>query len=120
METATIPDWPLSYRVRRAIEVGDVEMEDVAAALGVTKNTIYNYIAGNRRPRRAALTVIASMTGVPLWWLEGAEDGDSDTGAVTLKELPAQLSLFELETIEVDDLDSDDDELTIVAELTAA
>ena len=82
-DTATVPDWPVGYRVRRALELADLDVEVVARALGVTKSTVYNYMSGHSRPRRAALSVIAEMTGVALWWLEGREPTDADTGSAT-------------------------------------
>jgi transcriptional regulator with XRE-family HTH domain len=88
MTTATIPEWPLHYRVRLALDVADVRPEQAAAELGVHPNTVSNYLAGRTRPRRATLRVIAQMTGVSLRWLETGDESDEGgdspvTSAVT-------------------------------------
>lgn len=70
----TIPDWPVSYRFRRAMEVADLDIEDVAERIGVSTGTIYNYVKGHTKPRRAALTILAEMSSLPLWWLEGNDE----------------------------------------------
>ena len=76
MSSQVIPEFPVGYRIRRALEISHVEPDAVAARLGVGTTTVWNYIGGRTRPKRMALTVIAEMTRVPLWWLEGGSGGD--------------------------------------------
>ena len=83
MTTATIPEWPLHYRVRLALDVADIDADVIAAELGVHPNTVSNYLAGRTRPRRAALRVIAQATGVSLRWLETGDESEESSGAVT-------------------------------------
>ena len=83
MTTATIPEWPLHYRVRLALDVADLEPDTPAAELGVHVNTVWNYLAGRTRPRRPTLRVIAQMTGVSMRWLETGDESEEGDGAVT-------------------------------------
>jgi len=71
--TITIPDFPVHYRIRRALEVAGLDPEQAAEKLGLHVNTLYNYTSGRRPPRRVALIAIAEVTRVPLWWLEGTD-----------------------------------------------
>lgn len=83
MTTATIPEWPLHYRVRLALDIADVEPDVLAVELGVHVNTVWNYLAGRTRPRRATLRVISQMTGVSMRWLETGDESEEADGAVT-------------------------------------
>jgi len=74
--TITIPDFPVHYRIRRALEVAGLDPEQAAEKLGLHVNTLYNYTSGRRPPRKVALIAIAEVTRVPLWWLEGGSGGD--------------------------------------------
>jgi transcriptional regulator with XRE-family HTH domain len=64
------PGWPLTDRLRRAREFGGFDQAQLAAELGVSKNTISNYERGFTRPRRPMLLAWAMATGVALTWLE--------------------------------------------------
>lgn len=79
MRANTIPEWPLHYRVRLALDVADVDTAELAEQLGVHPNTVTNYCAGRTRPRRATLRIISQMTGVSLRWLETGDDSDDGT-----------------------------------------
>lgn len=83
----TTPTFPVRYRLRLALELAEIEPDEAARRLGVHPNTIANYLAGRTRPKRMALAAIAQLTDVPLWWLEGYEDEDAFTAAVTLRQL---------------------------------
>lgn len=83
MSTATIPEWPLHYRVRLALDVADVRPEQVAAELDVHPNTVSNYLAGRTRPRRPTLRIIAQMTGVSLRWLETGDESEGGDSPIT-------------------------------------
>jgi transcriptional regulator with XRE-family HTH domain len=91
MATATlIPDWRLADRIRRAVDFGDVDKQQLADECGVSIKTIYNWISGVSRPRRAALKQISEMSGVSLEWLETGYAGSPDTTTVTHRYLSPQ------------------------------
>ena len=87
MSTTVVPDWPVEYRIKRALDVAGVDPDEMAVDLGVHPNTLWNWMGGRTKPRRMALKVISLRTGVPLWWLEGndggGDGGGDDTGANT-------------------------------------
>jgi transcriptional regulator with XRE-family HTH domain len=83
MTTPTIPDFPVSYRVRRALDLADVEPKQLAEYIGVHPNTVWNYLNGKRQPKRLVLRAVSDLTGVPLWWLEGGPAPDTDTTPAT-------------------------------------
>jgi len=78
MITATIPEWPLHYRVRLALDFAELQPDEVAAELDVHPNTVSNYLAGRTRPRRPTLRIIAQMTGVSLRWLETGDETEEE------------------------------------------
>lgn len=84
-----VPVFELRHRLERALEVAGLSRDDMAAELGLHRNTIGNYLSGKHVPR-AVLIAWHLRTGVPLDWLEQGEhkpedDGtDGGTRAVTL------------------------------------
>lgn len=85
MTNTLIPEFPVSYRVRLALEVSGVTEAQAAEYLQVHINTIHNYTSGRRRIRRPALIAISQLTGVDLAWLEGGQRGGPVTQPVTLR-----------------------------------
>ena len=57
-------------RLRRALRISDVGVQEMARELGVERNTVSRYINGHTRAGRATLLVWAMKTGVPIEWLE--------------------------------------------------
>lgn len=69
----TVPEWDLADRMTKALRVSDLGVQDIAARMGVTRETIGRWINGRNKPSRPALMVWASLTGVDLEWLETGE-----------------------------------------------
>jgi len=88
MTNEHVPDWPVAYRVRRALDIAHIDADTLARELGCSRTTAYNYIAGRTRPKRADLKVVHELTAVPLWWLEGSPAPDGDTASVTHRYRP--------------------------------
>jgi transposase len=86
MSDTIVPTFPTSYRVRLALEVSGVTEQQLAEYLQVHINTVYNYVAGRRRIRRATLMAIAQLTSVDFAWLEG--DDSAVTGTPTHRYRP--------------------------------
>jgi transcriptional regulator with XRE-family HTH domain len=63
-------EWDLADRLRRALRIADVSVQDMASYLEVSRNTVGSWINGRTRPRRRDLRLIALRTGFPLEWLE--------------------------------------------------
>jgi transcriptional regulator with XRE-family HTH domain len=57
-------------RLNKALTVADVSSQEMADYLGVSRNTISNYINGRTIAKKQTLRLWAMRTGVPLVWLE--------------------------------------------------
>lgn len=63
-------EWDLIDRLHKSLRISGVSNADMAAALGVHRNTVSNYLRGAKMDRRT-LVVWALTCGVPLDWLTG-------------------------------------------------
>ena len=63
------PQFGLKHRLALALEVADIDRDQMAAELGVHKNTITNYMRGHTVPSRGVLIAWAFRCGVPFEWL---------------------------------------------------
>lgn len=77
------PTWTVADRMRKARESAGYDVGQMAQLLGRHRNSISAYEHGRQAVDRPILLAYAQLTGVPLWWLEGA-DPPEDT--VTLRE----------------------------------
>ena len=67
-DSAVVPEWTLTDRLRKARELAGMTQKDLAEALGVSKTTITRAEAGEVITHRT-LIQWATTTGVPLDWL---------------------------------------------------
>lgn len=74
-----VPRWTLGERLGKALTYSEVSPADMAARLGVSKNTIGNYIAERTKISRGFILLWAEMTGVDAEWLE---TGSPPTGVI--------------------------------------
>lgn len=58
-------------RLAKALEVSGISVATMAIKLGVSRQTIGNYMAGRTTPKLAVLKVWSEETGVALEWLQG-------------------------------------------------
>ncbi len=74
MTTATVVSNELSFdladRMRKALRVADIGVAEMAEYLGVSRNSVGNWINGHKAPSRQTRMLWAMRTGVPLEWLE--------------------------------------------------
>jgi transcriptional regulator with XRE-family HTH domain len=68
---APIPEWDLADRMRKALQVSGIGVQEIADYLGVARNTVSTWINGRNRPSPAVVRLWAMRTGVPLEWLAG-------------------------------------------------
>ena len=59
--------------MRKALRTSGVGAAEMADYLGVSRNTVSNWINGHHPPRGAYLRLWALRTGVPFEWLERGE-----------------------------------------------
>lgn len=57
-------------RLRRALRVSGIAVNDMADYLQISRNTVTAWINGRNKPRRRDLAAFALRTGFPLSWLE--------------------------------------------------
>lgn len=71
-------EFDLSDRLRKALRVSGWTVQGIADQIGVSRNTVSNWINGRVTPSREQLTVWAAYTGAPLSWLERGTVPDQD------------------------------------------
>lgn len=64
-----IPDFEMRHRLQLAREFAGYSREQLADAMEVSRNTVYNAEAGRTHPRKLVLNAWALATGVPVSWL---------------------------------------------------
>jgi transcriptional regulator with XRE-family HTH domain len=71
----TIPpedlEFDLGDRIRRALRVSGVSVQEMAEYLEVGRSSVSNWTSGRVTPDGRTLRLIAQRTGVPLEWLRG-------------------------------------------------
>lgn len=67
--TVVVPDWTLADRMRKARLHAGLEQTEIAADLGISRQSVGNYENGRTKPLRVVLMAWAMRTGVPLAWL---------------------------------------------------
>lgn len=63
-------EFGLHDRLRKALEVSDTSVQAMADALGVSRNTVGNWLSGRSVPSKGNLMLWSTITGAPLHWLE--------------------------------------------------
>ena len=82
--TITDLEFDLADRMRKAMRVADVGVQDMAEYLDVSRNTVGNWINGHITPRTVTLRAFAQRCDVPFEWLKtgkapsGMDEADSD------------------------------------------
>ena len=73
-----IPQFDLADRLRKALRVADVPVQEIADYLGVSRNTVGSWINGRVVPQTAFIRLWAMRTGVPFEWLATGESPHPD------------------------------------------
>lgn len=68
-----VPTWELRDRLWKSLEYGNVTKAEMSEYLGVSLNTIGNYLSGRTHIGKGFLILWAQRTGVSLDWLERGE-----------------------------------------------
>jgi transcriptional regulator with XRE-family HTH domain len=85
-----VPQFDLADRMRKALRVADVGVQEMADYLGVTRATVGNWISGRRPPSKQTQRLWALRTGVNFDWLETGGNPHqlvADEGGVLLPRL---------------------------------
>ena len=70
VERERVPQFKQHHRLRLALEVAGLSVQDMADYLGVERNSVGRWINGHTAPRKQTLRLWALYCGVPLEWLE--------------------------------------------------
>ncbi len=73
----TIPQWTLGDRMGKALDHAGIGMQEMADYLGVSRNSVSNWVHGRITPSRQTLLLWSMRTGVDLDWIARSQ---SDTG----------------------------------------
>lgn len=57
-------------RLSKALDFADMSVQEMADNLGMSRQTVGNYMSGRTTPRLVVLKQWALTTGVPLEWLQ--------------------------------------------------
>lgn len=68
--TTQTPQWTFEDRLRKAREDANLKQSDMARLFRIGRSTVANWEAGRNRPDYLALEKWASVTGVPIEWLD--------------------------------------------------
>jgi transcriptional regulator with XRE-family HTH domain len=82
-----VPEWTLADRLRKARELAGYSQAELAAATGISRQSVNSYETGRTAPRRPQLLAWATACHVEYEWLTG---GGSPHGRGPLK-LPASV-----------------------------
>lgn len=69
-------EWDVADRLRKSLRASGVGVQVMADYLGMSRNSISNWINGRAVPDHRTLMLWAMRTGVPLPWLEHGESPD--------------------------------------------
>lgn len=87
---AVVPEFHTGDRLAKALDVSGISVATMAIKLGVSRQTIGNYLSGRTHPKLAVIKVWADETGVDLGWLT---EGSPRIHALSQNR---QLDLFDL------------------------
>lgn len=76
-----VPRWDTADRMRKALREADIGVQEMAAYLGVARNTVSTWINGRIEPSTQTLRLWALRTGVSYVWLtdSGSNGGQRET-----------------------------------------
>ena len=71
---AGAPQWDVADRMRKALRHANVEVQEIAVYLGVSRTSVSNWINGRIDPSTQTLRLVALRCGVPYEWLATGEE----------------------------------------------
>jgi transcriptional regulator with XRE-family HTH domain len=102
LEGATVPQWTVGDRLRKARLHAGLEQTELAREIGISRATISSYEADKTTPSRPALLSWALRCGVPLGWLTGSGGGERETITATRAEesaAPIEITNYRLRAV---------------------
>lgn len=90
-------------RITELVESSEKSQSDLAADIGISKQTLSAWITGQNSPRIPTVSALASYFGVTIPWLNGFDVSKYDDSMPIMKEVPVKvpdLSTDELHLID--------------------
>lgn len=69
-----VPEWTMGDRLGKSLDFAQLSVGEMADYLGISRNTVGNYIGDRTHIPKPTLTLWAMRTGVPKEWLETGEE----------------------------------------------
>jgi transcriptional regulator with XRE-family HTH domain len=86
-QPASVPQWDVADRLRKALREGGVGVAEMADYLGVSRASVSNWINGRVAPSIQTLRLWALRTGVPYPWLLSGEMAPPGGGFISARSL---------------------------------
>jgi transcriptional regulator with XRE-family HTH domain len=93
-----VPEFDLADRMRKALRISNVGVQEIADYLGVARNTVSTWINGRIEPSTQTLRLWALRCGVSYEWLrsgESAGEPSNDPSEVQLPRLDSNQQPFD-------------------------
>ena len=71
LERGDIPDWDIADRMRKALRTAGIGPQEMADYLGVSRQSVGNWISGRVEPSFQTVRLWSIRTGVDLEWVLG-------------------------------------------------
>lgn len=82
---SVVPEWTIGDRLRKARQETGLDAQAFATNIGIARNTLRKYEAGDRLPPRPVLISWCVFSQVSMKWIEtGRPDDDGPTDGVAL------------------------------------
>lgn len=82
--TFGVPEWTLGDRLGKSLDFAEIGIAEMADYLGISRNTVGNYVADRTRIPNPTLTLWAMRTGVPKAWIETGDTPPHGDGGTPL------------------------------------
>jgi transcriptional regulator with XRE-family HTH domain len=79
-ETGNVPEIQVKHRLRIAREFAELEQDQLAERIGVSRSTIGNAERGIVKPRKITINAWALACGVPASWIESGTPPEDRPG----------------------------------------
>jgi DNA-binding transcriptional regulator YiaG len=70
-------EWDVADRLRKSLRASGIGVQDMADYLGMSRNSVSNWVNGRAVPDHRTLLVWSMKTGAPLAWLEHGDEAPS-------------------------------------------
>lgn len=84
-----VPQWDLTDRLRKSLQHAGLTPQEMAAYLGVSRNSVWNWLGGRNQASPQTVRLWAMRTGVPYEWLRDGKNPQVAGGIIPVYCPPA-------------------------------